>query len=85
MSWSTYLYKEIDNEDEVIYKFTPNLSDHEDLMGKIKLNKITNMISELEPYKGDTEASEFYYNQACYCLANCYKNKEYPDKVSRHI
>ncbi|QJD83274.1 hypothetical protein [Cohnella herbarum] len=85
MSWSTYLFKEIENDEEVIYYFSPNKNDLKENMGKIRLDKTAEMISELKPYSGDNGPYGFYIKQAGYCLAKCFKNGEYPETVSRYI
>ncbi|WP_120980142.1 hypothetical protein [Cohnella endophytica] len=85
MSWSTYLFKELENEEEVIYYFSPDKNDLKESMGKIRLDKKAEMILEIKPYIGDKGSSHFYFNQAGYCLAKCFNNGEYPETVSRHI
>ena len=74
------LLKEYEDEEKVIYRFGPN----EEQMGKIELNKKTNMFSEIEAVQDSTQSSKFYFDRAAQRLARCLvKEKgEFLEKMS---
>ncbi|EGO62778.1 hypothetical protein [Acetonema longum] len=61
------LLKEHEDEEIVIYRFGPN----EEQMGRIELNKKTNMFTELEPVSDPNQSSKFYFDRAAQRLARC--------------
>jgi hypothetical protein len=85
MSWSTFLFKEFEDEETVIYKFGAKYEGEGDKMGKIQLNKKTEIVTELTPYTGENGGANFRFNQAGYCIAKCYRENKYADRVSRCI
>lgn len=74
------LLKEHEDEGVVIYKFGPN----EQQMGRIELNKKTNMFSELEPVLEQNQSSKFYFDRAAQRLARCVVKEGgvFPDKAA---
>ncbi|WP_313637000.1 hypothetical protein [Paenibacillus sp.] len=61
------LLKEQEDDETVVYRFGPN----EDVMGKIELNKITKMFSELESIPDPSIPSKFYFDRAAQRLVVC--------------
>lgn len=61
------LIKDYEDDEVVIYRFGPN----EKEMGKIKLNKKTNMFSELEAVSQKARTAKFYFDRAAQRLARC--------------
>ena len=61
------LLKDYEDNENVVYKFGPN----EEIMGKIKLNKITRKFSELESLPVQNIPSKFYFDRAAQRLAVC--------------
>lgn len=61
------LLKEQEDDESVVYRFGPN----EDVMGKIELNKITKMFSELESIPDPSIPSKFYFDRAAQRLVVC--------------
>lgn len=74
------LLKEHEDEGVVIYKFGPN----EQQMGRIELNKKTNMFSELEPVPDQNQSPKFYFDRAAQRLARCVVKEGgvFPDKTA---
>lgn len=74
------LLKEHEDESVVIYKFGPN----EQQMGRIELNKITNVFAELESVSDQKGSSKFYFNRAAQRLARCVGKEGgvFPDKAA---
>ncbi|MDA7028618.1 hypothetical protein PJ311_18975 [Bacillus sp. CLL-7-23] len=61
------LLKEYEDSQSVIYRFGPN----EKVMGKIKLNKLTRKVSELEIIPDPYTPFKFYFDRAAQRLAVC--------------
>ncbi|WP_078552271.1 hypothetical protein [Bacillus alkalicellulosilyticus] len=61
------LLKDYEDESVVIYRFGPE----EEIMGKIELNKVTRMFSELEPINNPNHSNRFYFDRAAQRLARC--------------
>lgn len=80
MATFVLLLKEYEDEGRVIYKFGPN----EEQMGRIELNKKTNMFSELEPVSDQIQSSKFYFDRAAQRLARCVVKEKgvFPDKAA---
>jgi hypothetical protein len=72
------LLKEYEDEAAVIYKFGP--SDHQ--MGRIKFDKKTTIISEVEPVPDSEQSPNFYFKRAAQRLARCIaEGGSFPDKM----
>lgn len=73
------LLKEYEDEVAVIYRFGPN--DHQ--MGRIKFDKKTTLISELEPVLDSKQSPNFYFKRAAQRLARCITEEGgfFPDKM----
>ncbi|WCF08127.1 hypothetical protein NDS46_28365 [Paenibacillus thiaminolyticus] len=61
------LLKEFEDNETVVYKFGPN----ENVMGKIKLNKVTRKFSELEGIPDPSIPAKFYFDRAAQRLVVC--------------
>lgn len=74
------LLKEHEDDEVVIYKFGPN----ELQMGRIKLNKKSNMFFELEPVPDSNQSQKFYFDRAAQRLARCVVKEGgiFPDKAA---
>ncbi|NPC93065.1 hypothetical protein HOO54_12690 [Bacillus sp. WMMC1349] len=74
------LLKEYEDSESVIYKFGPN----EKFMGKIKLNKLTRIFSELEVIPDPDIPSKFYFDRAAQRLAVCFirESGTFPERTA---
>ncbi|RJX39111.1 hypothetical protein D3P09_16590 [Paenibacillus pinisoli] len=74
------LLKEHEDDETVVYRYGPN----EDVMGKIELNKITKMFSELEALSDPNLPNQFYFDRAAQRLAVCLIKEGgiFPDKTA---
>lgn len=61
------LLKDHEDDETVVYRFGPN----EDIMGKIKLNKITKKFTELESLPDPNIPNKFYFDRAAQRLVVC--------------
>lgn len=77
---ASYVLLEYEDDETVVYKFGPN----EKIMGKIKLNKITRKLSELESLLDQNIPSKFYFDRAAQRLAVCLVREEgvFPEKAA---
>ena len=86
MACITYLYKVIENDNEVIYKFGGLNDDEGDSMGLLRFNRKTEELSELRRYNGlYKDRADLFYRQACFCFVKLYKSGKYPSFSCREI
>lgn len=74
------LLKEYEDEETVVYKFGPN----ENVMGKIRLDKISRNFLELEGIPDPNISSKFYFDRAAQKLAICLvpEGGNFPDRTT---
>ncbi|CAH1203864.1 hypothetical protein PAECIP111891_02452 [Paenibacillus allorhizoplanae] len=84
MAYPVYLYKEFEDEEIVIYKFSINhydsIIDNLDKFGRIQLNKKTKMITELTTIADvPSGLAQWVFNRAGTRIALCFRDGAFPN------